>query len=68
MVVPYGNYLAFRDAHPNGEDNMYRIDNTFSKGDHFDAGTQAQQIDHRQNLRMLQELEARGKSTKHKKR
>ncbi len=29
MVVPYGNYLAFRDAHPNGEDNMYRIDKIF---------------------------------------
>ena len=39
MVVPYGNYLAFRDAHPNGEDDMYRIDNEFSKGDHLDAGT-----------------------------
>jgi hypothetical protein len=39
MVVPYGNYLAFHDAHPNGLDDMYRIDNVFSKGDHLDAGT-----------------------------
>ena len=39
MVVPYGNYLAFHNAHPNGLDDMYRIDNTFSKSDHLDAGT-----------------------------
>lgn len=39
MVVPYGNYLAFRDAHPDGENNMYRIDNTFSNNDHLSAGT-----------------------------
>ncbi len=39
MVVPYGNYLAFRDAHPDGEGNMYRVDNTFSSSDHLDAGT-----------------------------
>lgn len=38
VVVPYGNYLAFRDAHPQGEDSMYRIDDTFSKADHLDAG------------------------------
>ena len=39
MVVPYGNYLAFRNAHPNGEGDMYRIDNEFSKNDHLSAGT-----------------------------
>jgi hypothetical protein len=39
MIVPYGNYLAFRDAHPNGEGDMYRIDNTFSNSDHLSAGT-----------------------------
>ena len=38
VIVPYGNYLAFRDAHPQGEGNMYRIDDTFSASDHFDAG------------------------------
>ena len=25
-VVPYGNYLAFRDAHPDSENDIYRID------------------------------------------
>ena len=39
MVVPYGNYLAFHDAHPDGEGDMYRIDNTFSSSDHLSAGT-----------------------------
>ena len=39
MVVPYGNYLAFRDAHPDGEGDIYRIDNTFSSSDHLSAGT-----------------------------
>lgn len=39
MVVPYGNYLAFHDAHPDGENDMYRIDNTFSEKDHLSAGT-----------------------------
>lgn len=39
MVVPYGNYLAFHDAHPDGENNIYRIDNTFSDKDHLSAGT-----------------------------
>lgn len=38
VIVPYSNYLAFRDAHPQGEDSMYRIDDTFSKADHLDAG------------------------------
>ena len=39
MVVPYGNYLAFRDAHPEGENEIYRVDNTFSSSDHLVAGT-----------------------------
>ncbi len=39
MVVPYGNYLAFRDAHPEGENVIYRVDNTFSSSDHLVAGT-----------------------------
>lgn len=39
MVVPYGNYLAFRDAHLDGENILYRIDDTFSANDHLSAGT-----------------------------
>ena len=39
MVVPYGNYLAFRDAHPEGENVIYRVDSTFSTSDHLVAGT-----------------------------
>ena len=39
MVVPYGNYLAFRDAHPEGENVIYRVDSTFSTSDHLAAGT-----------------------------
>lgn len=38
IIVPYGNYLSFRDAHPQGENSLYRIDDTFCKDDHFDAG------------------------------
>lgn len=38
VIVPYGNYIAFRDAHPQGENSMYRIDDTFSTKDHLDAG------------------------------
>ena len=38
VIVPYGNYLAFRDAHPQGEGTMYRVDDTFSESDHLDAG------------------------------
>ena len=38
MIVPYGNYLAFRDAHPQGEGTMYRVDDTFSTSDHVMAG------------------------------
>ncbi|MBR1469694.1 MAG: hypothetical protein IJ605_06270 [Prevotella sp.] len=39
MVVPFGNYLAFRDAHPDGENTIYRIDDTFTDSDHMDAAT-----------------------------
>lgn len=39
MIVPYGNYLAFCDAHPNGGNDMYRIDDTFSDADHLKAGS-----------------------------
>lgn len=39
MVVPYGNYLSFRDAHPEGENEMYRVNYTFSLSDHQAAGT-----------------------------
>ncbi|MBQ6768626.1 MAG: hypothetical protein IJP46_08205 [Prevotella sp.] len=39
MIVPYGNYLAFCEAHPDGEDDWYRVDNTFSDKDHLNAGT-----------------------------
>lgn len=38
MVVPYGNYLSFRDAHSYGEGDLFRVNDTFSKGDHVDAG------------------------------
>ncbi|MCR5779516.1 MAG: hypothetical protein K6G70_03105 [Bacteroidaceae bacterium] len=38
MVVPYANYLSFRENHPDGEGTRYRIDDndTF---DHVDMGT-----------------------------
>ena len=39
IIVPYGNYLSFRDAHPQGEDTLFRINDTFNNGDHMDAGT-----------------------------
>ena len=39
MIVPYGNYLSFKDANPDGEDDWYHIDNTFSDKDHLSAGT-----------------------------
>ena len=38
MVVPYGNFLSFRDAHPNGEETIYRIDDSETM-DHIDMGT-----------------------------
>ena len=39
VIVPYGNYLSFRDAHPQGEGTLFRINDTFNNGDHMDAGT-----------------------------
>ena len=39
MVVPFGNYLAFRDAHPDGENDSYRMNDTFSDDDHMAAAT-----------------------------
>jgi hypothetical protein len=38
MVVPYGNYLAFKAAHPTGENDMYKVDSTFSTYDHLKTG------------------------------
>jgi hypothetical protein len=38
VIVPYGNYLSFRDAHPQGEGTLFRINDTFSTSDHMDAG------------------------------
>ena len=40
MVVPYGNYLSFRDAHPDGEGELYRIDSSVNSTDHSAVGTQ----------------------------
>ena len=37
MVVPYGNYLAFHDAHPDSEGTIYRIDDSLTD-DHIDVG------------------------------
>ncbi len=39
MVVPFGNYLAFRDAHPDDEDELYRIDDSIKFSDHSTVGT-----------------------------
>ena len=38
VIVPYGNILSFRDAHPHDEGTLFRIDDTFSESDHFYAG------------------------------
>jgi hypothetical protein len=37
MVVPYGNYIVFRDAHKSGENTIYRLNDTYADGDHIDA-------------------------------
>ena len=38
MVVPFGNYEAFHNAHPGEVDNIYRINDTFGyDGDHMDV-------------------------------
>ena len=38
MVVPYGNYLAFSNAHPDDEDVLFRIDSSIQTTDHGTAG------------------------------
>ena len=40
MVVPYGNYLSFRDAHPGDEDELFRIDDSSTSTSHSTVGTQ----------------------------
>ena len=37
MVVPFGNYLAFRDAHAASENIMYRVNDTYTDVDHMTA-------------------------------
>lgn len=39
MVVPFGNYLAFRNAHPAIENSIYRLNDTYSESDHMTAAT-----------------------------
>ena len=39
MVVPFGNYLAFRDTHPDDENELYRIDDSITSSDHGTVGT-----------------------------
>lgn len=39
MVVPYSNYLAFRDAHAADEGRLFKVwDDTLSTADHVDGG------------------------------
>jgi len=38
MVVPYSNYLAFREAHPDGENTMYRVNTDLTPNDHEEVG------------------------------
>ena len=40
MVVPFANYLSFRDAHPGGEGDRYRIDDSVTPSDHIPVGTE----------------------------
>ena len=37
MVVPFGNYLAFRDAQPDTENIIYRVNDTYTDVDHMAA-------------------------------
>ena len=37
MVVPFGNYLAFQEAQPSGENSIYRLKDISDEGDHLDA-------------------------------
>jgi hypothetical protein len=39
MVVPYGNYQTFRDAHTALEGNLFSVDDAFSDKDHVEAGS-----------------------------
>ena len=38
-VVPFSNYLAFRDAHAEDEDEWFRLDDSLTPQDHTTAGT-----------------------------
>ena len=38
-VVPFSNYLAFRDAHLDDEGELFRLDDSFTPQDHSTAGT-----------------------------
>lgn len=39
MVVPYANYLSFRDTHTADEGNLFKVwDDAFSTADHVDGG------------------------------
>lgn len=41
MVVPYSNYLSFRDAHAADEGTLFKVwDDAFSTSDHVDGGFQ----------------------------
>ena len=40
MVVPFANYLSFRDAHPEGEGDWYKIDDSVTPSDHIAVGTE----------------------------
>ena len=40
MVVPYGNFLAFRDAHPEDEGDLFRIDDSPTSTDHSTVGVE----------------------------
>ncbi len=39
MVVPYGNYLSFKDSLSDYEGQLYQVNNSFTDADHLDAGT-----------------------------
>lgn len=37
MVVPFGNYQAFHDAHSDDENSIYRVNDTYAETDHMTA-------------------------------
>ena len=39
MVVPFGNWLSFRDAHLDDEGEYFRIDDSLTPLDHVEVGT-----------------------------